>query len=479
MNRFELFDRIERTAAQTPTRPAYIELRSDRSLDYAALHQRSRALAVHIASQLQPNSVALLRSANQIEFPIWFLALLSAGIHVCPVIPELTARELRQLAHRTGATVVIGSENLDLPTNWPIDFQPPTAIASNPNRNSDTTPGDLLLASSGTTGEPKIVRRNASSLDAVSAAMVDAIRFTESDQVLASVPLSHSYGLEHGLLAPLWAGSTVHLCEGLDLPVVAAALGENISIFPAVPPMIEMLSTLAAAPPKMPRLRATYSAGGPLPESVSEKFRARFGIRVGQVYGMTEIGSVTFSDPRSNDFNPASVGRPMHNVSLRLLDLNGSGSPAPMSEEGELAVRAPSMFAGYLHEQTNLIDAHFPTGDLGRFDSSGNLQLTGRVRLLIDIGGTKVNPIEVESVLASHPEVRLCVVVPVRQSETIHRLRAIIVPRDVAAPPTPDSIRQFARTKLASFKIPRLIDFRPALPLTPAGKVQRHQVETS
>jgi acyl-CoA synthetase (AMP-forming)/AMP-acid ligase II len=528
---FELLDRIQRTAIATPARIAYTELRTGRSLGYAALHTKSHALAQIIASQVPPGSTAILRGANRIEFPIWFLAFLSAGIHVCPVIPELTDSELQQLARRTRATAAVNARNLDLAIHWPIDLHIPTSPTEFSNDNPlpwyagggrgwgqspapntppplfspvrpsspksgvpgeeerpsaglrvvvahlAPPPGDLLLASSGTTGEPKIVRRTAASLDAVAAAMVHAIHFTETDHVLASVPLSHSYGLEHGLLAPLWAGSTVHLCEGLDMPVVAAALAEKITVFPAVPAMVEMLATLSDAPAKMPHLRVAYSAGGPLPESINDAFQRRFGQRVGQVYGMTEIGSVTFNDPNSPDFQKSSVGRPMQNVSIRTVDVDRPTSLAKPNHEGEITVRAASMFAGYLGEDADFKHGYFRTGDLGRLDPSGNLHLTGRVRLLINTAGTKVNPIEIEAVLAAHPEVRYCVVVPVRQTETIHRLGAVIVPRNPAAPPTPDSIRHFAKSRLAPFKIPRVIEFRADLPLSSAGKVQRHLVE--
>ncbi|MGN6627830.1 MAG: AMP-binding enzyme, partial [Tepidisphaeraceae bacterium] len=122
-------------------------------------------------------------------------------------------------------------------------------------------------------------------------------------------------------------------------------------------------------------------------------------------------------------------------------------------------------------------DGFFPTGDLGHMDAAGRLIITGRSRLLIDIGGRKVNPLEVEGVLCQHPGVRECVVISMRQSETIRRLRAIVVPEDQSAAPSVESIRQFARARLAPFKVPRQIEFWDALPRSATGKVLRQQLE--
>lgn len=466
MNRLELLDRVERWAYEAPQRIGYAEPHSGRTLTYGELIERVRALRCSI----QPATVVMLRCSNRIEYPIWFLAILSAGASVFPVSVELAHAELQQLARRAAVGAIVADDAAltalrdDVAVALPIerarqvDGSPPASASS----------GDLLLASSGTTGEPKIVRRSAASIDAVARNMVEAIGFTCDERVLASVPLTHSYGLEHGLLAPLWAGSSVRLCDGLDLPVITQALAGDVTVFPGVPSMFEMLADVAD--PVAPNLRLAYSAGAPLPPAVAQRFERRFGVRVGQLYGMSEIGSVTFNHPAGEPFDPRSVGRAMRDVSIRILD---------GSSEGEVAVRAPSMLSGYIGDDLALIEGHFPTGDLGRLDEHGNLTITGRVRLLIDTGGMKVNPIEVESVLAAHPDVLECVVVPVQQSQTVQRLCALIVPRDQASLPSSDSIRRFAKEKLAAYKVPRMIEIRASLPRTSTGKVIRRLLESS
>ena len=142
------------------------------------------------------------------------------------------------------------------------------------------------------------------------------------------------------------------------------------------------------------------------------------------------------------------------------------------------------MMAGYLPAGTGgdglspVVDGYFLTGDLGRMDGAGNLTITGRIKLLIDVGGLKVNPLEVEEVLAQHPEVSACVVLPVRVTDTVCRLKAIVTPRDPAggAGPTPESLRRFARGRLTLYKVPRLFEVRATLPRSPTGKILRQFV---
>src|SRR5262249_40285701 len=140
------------------------------------------------------------------------------------------------------------------------------------------------------------------------------------------------------------------------------------------------------------------------------------GVRIGQVYGATEIGSVTFSDPNDPDFASAGVGKPMRGVTIQIND-----------DTGEIYVHAESMFDGYLNHPRRF--DYFSTGDSGQIDSAGNLTITGRLKLLIDVGGQKVNPQEVEEVLSEHPSVGDCIVLALPLSPTVTRLKAVVAPR--------------------------------------------------
>lgn len=482
---------IERLREHARQRPGAVALRAAANheaepISRAALLQRVERVADCLAAQGVPaGAPVLLCYPNEPECVATFLGVLAAGNTLFPLPVDSAAPELAQLARQSRAAAAIVSSqtrpllcdlfsrvckipdagmNLLLAPTWdvaPAGFGPA-----------------LLLQSSGTTGQPKIVRRDGASLDAVAANMAEACGFTPDDRVLAAVPLSHSYGLEHGILAPVWAASCVHVAQTFDVPMALAELRERgITLWPGVPFMFEMLCR--AQGDGFAALRRAYSAGGPLPRQTYEAFHSRFGVRLGQLYGATEVGSVTFSDPDAPGFDPASVGTPMRNVSIRILDLNPPHAPLAMGREGQVALAAPSMLSGYATgEPAPLLDGHFLTGDLGVLDARGSLTITGRLKLLIDVGGRKVNPAEVESVLLQHPGVGSCVVIPMHMSETVSRVKALVTPATPDVEVSPHELRRFARERLSAYKVPRVFEIRESLPTSSVGKVLRHRVDT-
>lgn len=481
-----LLDRLLQHARRTPDAPAVADVARGTVVSWRQIADAVAITAASISRELATGDVVMLACPNGPEFIAAFLATLASGARVFPITPESTAAEFGAAAGRAGAVAAIGREAalpaFNVRAKFPLPAIPAYADESRGVRlvRRDTSRAGMLLQSTGTTGLPKIVFRSAASLDAVAYAMCDSIGFRADDHVLVCLPLCHSYGVEHGLLAPVMAGCCVHLSEGFDLNAVIARLREGgVTIFPGVPFMFEALARLDGAG-TLPSLRRAYSAGGPLPRQVYEAFFDRFRVRVSQLYGATEIGSVTYGDPLLDGFDPASVGRPMRGVTVRILDtvLPRIEQPLAHGVEGQVAVAAESMLSRYVADDSNpTVDGFFFTGDLGRLDAHGNLTITGRTKLLIDIGGRKVNPLEVEAVLAQHPLVERCVVVPVHMSETVSRLKAIAVARPGGEGQlTPDALRRFARDRLVPYKVPRIIEIRRSLPTSPTGKVLRHLV---
>ncbi|MDB5357241.1 MAG: putative fatty-acid--CoA ligase [Phycisphaerales bacterium] len=489
-----LIDKLRLHAAQRPDDVAVRQVapRDGLTLTWRELTRRVDLLAV-LGRDLPAGATVMLCSGNRPEYTVAFLACLAAGITVFPVAPDIAGPELLSAARRSNAAgiITIGQSVLSareaFTTTVPFrDLAPDALLHTQPRwETARGTEPALLLLSSGTTGQPKIVRRNGAALDAVASATADAIHFSPDDRVLAAVPLCHSYGMEHGLLAPIWAGSGVHLCDGFDLLIAFSQLTGDPSVpgatlFPGVPFMFEMLCSAGDSPRKLPALRRAYSAGGPLPRAIFDAFALKFGTPVAQLYGATEIGSVTFNDPAIDLFDPASVGRPMAGVSVLIVDPEHPqiGQPLALGNEGHVAIRAASMLSGYLDgDEPPIQDGYFLTGDLGRLDASGALTITGRIKLLIDVGGRKVNPIEVEEVLSRHPAVGGCVVVPMRVSETLCRLKAVVTPAHPGETLDTRELRQFARAHLSAYKVPRVFEVRESLPRSAAGKILRHQVE--
>lgn len=424
MSAWLLWERVLEHARTDARRAAYVEINSGQTLSYRELVDAT------LAHRVTPRERVFLPSTNVLSYPPTFLAHLLAGCCVAPMSPESPAAEVDRIRDRT------------------------TGVTSDH--------GCVLLCSSGTTGLPKVVQRSRGSLDVVARNMSDAMRMSPDDRIIAAVPLVHSYGMEHGLLAPLWAGSTVLLCDGLNVQHIAQAIRSGATILPAVPSIVELLSTSDVLDSH--RLRCVYTAGAPLPRGVADRFRDRAGVGVGQVYGLTEVGSVVVHDPDRD--TPGTVGRPCDGVSVRIDPLTS-----------EVLIRSGSMLDDYVAEPLTLIDGHFPTGDLGQLTPTGELKLTGRLKLLIDVGGAKVNPMEVEQVLLSHPQVASAVVLPLRVSETVCRVRAVIVPTDPSHPPDPQVLRRHAKEQLAAYKVPRVIEIRNTLPRSPTGKILRQQLE--
>jgi acyl-CoA synthetase (AMP-forming)/AMP-acid ligase II len=430
----ELIAQLRAHADQDPGALAYRQAADGATLSYAELLRRAEEFAGRLS--LPGETVVPIVCPNACQSAVALLGTWMADCCAFPISPESTPAERRA-----------------------FETLPPPPAGTR-----------LLLQSSGTTGRPRIVCRSGESLNAVCRQMCTATGIAAKDQVLAVAPLCHSYGLEHGLLMPIWAGAAVHLCPGFDLPLSLRELEQSaITFLPGVPAMYEMICTLATRGSRWPSLRRAYSAGAPLPRKIFDGMRDQFDVHVSQLYGATEVGSITFDDPDAPGFDPATVGQPMDGVELHI---DGEG------ESGIVCVRARSMFSRYLDDEASpLQDGFFATGDLGRIDATGRLTIAGRLSLLIDVGGLKVNPAEVEQVLAEHPAVAAAVVVPLKQSETVWRIKAVLTPREADHPPDGEALRRFARERLAAFKVPRVFEIRSTLPRTASGKILRHLVD--
>jgi acyl-CoA synthetase (AMP-forming)/AMP-acid ligase II len=483
---------LRRLEAHARSRPDALAIREvgesgeERQATWRQLRDASASLASQVRRRAVASPTVLVSSPNRIELLVAMLGGLWADACVMPVSPDLPRRELVATARRYGASLAIGEgEALAVLADTVAERIESDALTVGSRADAcEPAQGDggsLLLTTSGTTGAPRLVRRDAPALDAVGTACARTIGIDEADVMLAMVPLHHSYGIDQALLTAVVAGCAIELHRRFD-PVRArlALLERGISILPAVPVMFDALARHSKLPIRVPRLRRAYSAGSPLPRRVFDQFERAFGVGIGQIYGATEFGSVTFNDPDGDDRDPEAAGRPMQGVQIRILDPRDPDPerPAASGSEGQLAVASPSMMSAYVGEARPPTERGFLlTGDLGRLDAAGRLRLTGRLRLLIDVGGIKVNPAEVESVLVRHPAVREAVVLAVPFSDTTARLRALVVP-EPGCEVRPDELRRFAREHLIHYKVPRIIEIRTNMPRSPTGKILRKALES-
>jgi len=423
----------------------------------------------------------LLVARNSIETQCALLGCLGVGANVLPVSPLATASELRDLAARAKITLAIADaasvaklEPLGIPV-LPLER---ARDGDRPRTSLEPRGRSLLLQSSGTTGLPKIVQREAHALAATGTALASALGLGPEDRLLLTLPQYHSYGIDTGLLAAVVAGCEVEIHETfVPARVRSAVLERGVTLWPAVPLMLDLVSRLGWPERPAHALRHAVSAGSPLPARVAEQFHAHVQRRVGQIYGASEFGSVTFGDAQAPDHAPTSVGRPLCGVAIQVRSRGAAGRVLAPGREGEVWISAASMMSRYLDDATRPgADGFLRTGDLGALDERGVLTLTGRSKLLIDVGGQSINPLELEACLNLHPAVRESVVIATRHSDTSERLKAIIVP-EPGARPDPAEILRHARLHLARSKVPRSIEIREDVPRTPTGKIHRRELQ--
>lgn len=347
----------------------------------------------------------------------------------------------------------------------------------------------LILYTSGTTGPPKgaaITRRNiATNLDALARAWA----WTERDTVVHSLPLIHVHGLVLGLFGSLRAGGALHYVSRFSAEALSAALvsptHERTVLF-AVPTMIHRLVEAAETDREIvralrrPRLLISGSAGLPLREH--ERMRRLTGRGIYERYGLTET-LINCAVPVSGPPEPGYVGPPLDGCDLRLVDEARQPIDARDDETiGEVAVRSPSVFAGYLNqpEATAAVldaDGWFYTGDLAARTSEGSIRVLGRRSTdLIKTGGYRVGAGEVEACLLDHPGCAEAAVVGVPDDDLGQRIVAFVVRRPGADEDL--SLTDFVAERLGPHKRPREIRFVEDLPRNAMGKVQKKQLVT-
>jgi long-chain acyl-CoA synthetase len=323
---------------------------------------------------------------------------------------------------------------------------------------------------SGSTGEPRGVANSADSLVADSRALKRTMGFRDDDRLLASIPMTHSYGLSCLLLQALLEGLPLVLPQADAGPIapLAAAHRHLATVFPTAPAYLQALLRLPEAPAWPPSLRLVLSAGAPLHPATAAGFRERFGLVVHVFYGASEAGGICF-DREGGAAERGSVGAPVEGVRIEI-------EPHPGERgAGLVSVRSSAVASTYLPQgSARLADGCFVSDDLGRIER-GELTLLGRRSEWINIDGHKVEPREVEAVLRSLPGVEDAVVVgaplPGRAGESLWAI--------VAAPSrrvTYFELVDWCRARLAPHKVPRRVRIVDALPRTARGKVDRDAI---
>jgi long-chain acyl-CoA synthetase len=347
----------------------------------------------------------------------------------------------------------------------------------------------LYQYSSGSTGRPKRVCRTQKNLYHEARNFVETVKVTPSDNILCIVPLYHAHGLGNCLLAATCNGSTLVILEQstqkgvpVEVPFVFKCSrilelieAEKITILPGVPYIFNALAeTPVSALADLSKLRLCFCAGNFLGKDVFDKFLKRFGVSVRQLYGCTEAGAVCINLDENPEKTWDSVGAPLKNVEIKIID--EQGNELAIGKSGEVVIKSQTLTHGYYNmpelNQQAFKDGAFFTGDLGKFDEAGRLYITGRKKILIDTGGRKVDPIEIEDILIAHPKVKEAVVVGVKGAHANEIVKAVIVFKK-SEYCNKQEIFSYCKQRLAEFKVPKIVEFRDEIPKSPLGKILR------
>ncbi|MEO6029019.1 MAG: AMP-binding protein [Candidatus Binatia bacterium] len=462
---------LDDAVARVPTRRAVAD--ELRTLDYRTLQRRVAAAAECLRAEgLGRGDRIALELPSSVAFVESFLAILATGAAAMPVPSTARAGELRALfaeADVRALVTAVDDHRHVAALTFSADADGLRRVAggsaSAHQRTADRTPPApddvaLIATSSGTTARPHLVSRTHANLWWEAQNFSASTEIDSADVVLGVVPLSHAHGLGNAFLAALRAGASLVLRprflrrQTLDLLAT-----ERVTLFPAVPFMLRMLAaTDRRRTWDLSALRLCVSAGAPLPAEIFEAFHARFGVRVRQLYGLTEAGSVTCDLAPDAAVDAATVGRPLGNVVVTIE--RADGTIAAPGEVGEIVIRSAAAEGG----ATRPLRTH----DLGRADASGALTITGRTSLFINSAGNKVDPAEVEAALRAHPAVADVAVFGLAAAHGDQVVAAAVV---LASPVAADVLRAHCHELLAPYKVPRVLRFRDALPRSPLGKV--------
>lgn len=356
--------------------------------------------------------------------------------------------------------------------------------------NISSFPGDVIYQySSGSTGRPKRVCRTQHNLYHEVKNFAETTNVNSADNILCIVPLYHAHGLGNCLLAATCNGGTLVILEQVlqqgnpvEVPfvfrrqrVLELSQNERVTILPAVP---YIFNTLAETPSDtqvdLSALKLCFSAGNFLPKDIFDKFLTRFGIPVRQLYGCTEAGSISINLDETLENTYDSVGTPMKNAEIKII--SDEGEELPVGQIGEVVIKSQALTSGYYNmpelNQQAFKDGWFLTGDLGKKDEDDRFYITGRKKLLIDTGGYKVDPIEIEDILMTHPLVKEAVVVGVKRADAGEIIKAAIVTKE-GARIEENELLSFCKERMTEFKIPKIIEFREEIPKSPLGKILR------
>lgn len=397
----------------------YLEpARDGANLTYGELrHAATRWAALIEDLDVAPAATVGLAVSDPVEFAVAFLGILASGRTVAPLDPSSTDAELTGACTRIGPRIVVAdrASPADASVEW-VTVPPGACFLSGTPSSSLAMPrasgGGVVLSTSGTTGVPKVIRLDEAQLLHTAGSVAAHLQLSTGDRGFNPLPLFHINAEVVGLLATLVAGATLVLDDRFHRRDFWDAMARHrITWINAVPAILARLASLDEGERVPDGIRFARSASAPLPVPVLERFEDATGIVVVETYGMTEAASQITANPLHGPRKAGSAGLP---VGTDLRVVIGGRAPAPRGEVGHVVIRGPSVIGGYAspgYEDRIDADGWLETGDLGYMDEDGYLFLVGRADDVINRGGEKIYPKEVEDAVLAEPGVHAVAVV--------------------------------------------------------------------
>ena len=492
---------LARRAAAHPDREAIVDHRH--RVTYGELLARvDRTAAALQQLGLGPGDVVTIQLPNWVEFAYVFFACERIGAVANQIGPDFRSREVEYIVQFSGsrafvcpasfkgfdyvemmrslrptlpgleAVLVLGGGDLD-----DVIYGPTTPPPLKPYRMAPDAVMRMAFTS-GTTGNPKGVTHSFDTTLPAARILNDAMRVTEREVFLIYLPLGLNWGYLT-LLQSIMAGARAVLLDRFSGRAALELIErERVTFIPSAPAsLIAMLNDPELGRFDLSSLRVVITGGAACPVETIRAFRTRIPGHLIELYGMLETGFHTFTrfedDPEAV---AGTIGRPAPEMALRLIDEHGGD--VPPGAEGEIAAKGPSVHLGYYkNPQANAelftADGWFRTGDLGVMEPSGNVRIVGRLKEMINRGGKKFFPREIEEILYTHPKVLHAAIVGVPDPRLGERNCLCVIPRPGAALSLEEMVG-FLKGGVATYKLPEEIEVFDEFPFTPTGKIQRH-----
>lgn len=464
-------------AADDPGGPALGDDAGD--LDNAAMLERvERAAAALRRRGVGPGGVIAISLPNRVELVIALFAAWRLGAAVTPINPVLGPVEAAYQVADAGAVLVV-AENADRDLGVPsLTLTELDAGGAEPLPASAYAVDDLalLIYTSGTTGSPKGVMLTHANLDAMTASFVEWFALDPADHSLLVLPLFHANGIVLGTLSPLRAGGRVSITGRFSRDRFFADVEHRRpTYFSAVPAIFALLSSLPHdVRPDTSSLRFAVCGAAPMPAEAIARFEDRFGVTIVEGYGLSETTCASTINPLHGRRKPGTVGLPLPGQQVDVV--GEDGTPVAPGEVGEVVIAGPVVMAGYLgrpdETARTIVDGRLRTGDLGRFDDDGYLQIVDRIKDMIIRGGENLYPKEIENALYRHPDVREAAVVGA-PDPVLGEIPVAFVSLREGGTATAGELAEHARGILAGFKCPTEITLVDELPKNPVGKIDK------